>query len=72
VGVIKVLFETKLLPKILSGSSGGSIVAAVVGTRTDEELPAMMNPENLSLDVFERPEEQGNIFIRLTRLFRHG
>ena len=49
IGVIKVLHETKLLPRVISGSSVGSIVAAVVCTRTDKELPYMLDPRNLNL-----------------------
>ena len=41
-GVIKALFEQGLLPRVISGSSAGSIIGAMVGTRTDEpsSLPA--------------------------------
>jgi TAG lipase / steryl ester hydrolase / phospholipase A2 / LPA acyltransferase len=37
-GVVKALFEHGLLPRIISGSSVGSIVAAIISVRTDEEL----------------------------------
>ena len=37
-GVIKALLDASLLPRVLSGSSAGAIVAALVGTRTREEL----------------------------------
>jgi len=37
-GVIKALFEHQLLPNVVSGSSSGSIFAAVLGTHTDDEL----------------------------------
>jgi NTE family protein len=40
IGVIKVLWEEKLLPRIISGSSMGSFVAGIVGTHTDAELDA--------------------------------
>jgi predicted acylesterase/phospholipase RssA len=35
-GVVKALLEEKLIPKVISGSSVGSLVAALVGTHTDE------------------------------------
>lgn len=44
-GVIKSLVEHNLLPKVISGSSAGSIIAALVGTRTNEELLAVLQPE---------------------------
>jgi NTE family protein len=45
VGVIRALAQADLLPTILSGSSGGSLVGSVVSTHTDEELLEMMQPE---------------------------
>lgn len=44
-GVIKVLSEQHLLPSVISGASAGSIIAAMIGTRTDEELIEAMSPE---------------------------
>lgn len=38
IGVCKALFEHQLLPRVMAGSSVGSIVAAIIATRTDEEL----------------------------------
>lgn len=37
VGVVKALMENGLMPRVLSGASAGSIVCAMVGTRTNEE-----------------------------------
>jgi len=37
VGVVKTLMENGLMPRVLGGSSAGSILVAMVGTRTDEE-----------------------------------
>lgn len=44
-GVTKALFEQGLVPTILSGSSAGSFVAAVLGTHDDSELTALLNDE---------------------------
>jgi len=38
VGVSKALAEQGLLPNVISGASAGSIVAGILGTRTDDEL----------------------------------
>lgn len=35
---MKALFEHRMLPRVLAGSSVGSIVAGIVATRTDDEL----------------------------------
>jgi len=37
VGVVKALMDNGVLPRVISGASAGSILAAMVGTRTDEE-----------------------------------
>lgn len=34
VGVVKTLMQNRLMPRVLGGSSAGSIVCAMVGTRT--------------------------------------
>jgi len=53
-GVIKALWENKLLPRVISGSSAGSIIAAMVCTRTDAELPAIFDPHGITLSAFQR------------------
>jgi len=37
VGVLRALIGQRLLPRILSGSSGGALMASIVGTRPEEE-----------------------------------
>jgi len=44
IGVVKALWEHDLLPQVINGSSSGSIIAAALGTHTDEELPALFDP----------------------------
>ncbi|EGV60808.1 hypothetical protein PSN45_001403 [Yamadazyma tenuis] len=44
-GVIKALLDNNLLPSIVSGTSGGGVVAALACTRTDEELKKLLVPE---------------------------
>lgn len=41
IGVCKALQEQDLLPKVISGSSAGAIMAAMIGSHTDEELIEM-------------------------------
>lgn len=52
-GVIKALHQHKLLPRVLSGASAGSILASAVAVRSDTELDAMFEPGGLDLDAFQ-------------------
>ncbi|KAK5672534.1 Lipase 5 [Batrachochytrium dendrobatidis] len=72
IGTIKAMFEMRMLPKIISGSSCGAIVAAATCIHIDSELPIVLNPELLNLDVFEVPRERGKALFRIVRLLEHG
>lgn len=52
-GVIKTLAEHHLLPNVISGASAGSIITAMVGTRSDDELIEEISAENIH-DKFKR------------------
>lgn len=52
-GVIKALHSENLLPRVLSGSSAGSIIAGTVGARRDHEIDAMFAPGGLNLEAFQ-------------------
>ncbi|KAI4150753.1 MAG: hypothetical protein LQ340_003916 [Diploschistes diacapsis] len=43
-GVVKALLDANLLPDVVTGTSGGALVAALVATRTNEELKALIVP----------------------------
>jgi TAG lipase/steryl ester hydrolase/phospholipase A2/LPA acyltransferase len=72
VGIIKSLCEQKLLPKIISGSSAGAIVAAMFGTRTDKEIHLLSEPENINWNFFERENQKGLRFTKISRLLKQG
>ncbi|KAK7701963.1 Lipase 5 [Botryosphaeria dothidea] len=72
IGVIKTLWETNLLPRIISGASAGSIVCAVLCTRTDAEMPAVLDEFCYGdLDVFEK-EGEGGILTKAARFLKYG
>lgn len=52
-GVIKALHAEKLLPRVISGSSAGAIIAGTVGTRTDDEIDPMFEHGGLNLEAFQ-------------------
>lgn len=43
-GVVKALLEEDLLPDVITGTSGGALVAGLVATRTNEELKRLLVP----------------------------
>ncbi|KAH9906264.1 patatin-like phospholipase domain-containing protein [Xylariomycetidae sp. FL2044] len=43
-GVVKALLEADLIPDVVTGTSGGALVAALVATRTNEELKQLLVP----------------------------
>lgn len=51
VGVVKALCEQGLLPAVLSGSSGGSFVGALVSTHSKSELKKIFDPEYLVQEI---------------------
>ncbi|KAI9700929.1 MAG: hypothetical protein M1820_006690 [Bogoriella megaspora] len=73
IGVVKALWQTQLLPRIVSGSSAGSIVCSVLCTKTDAELPAVIQEFCYGeLDVFEKEGEEETVVRKAVRFLKHG
>jgi NTE family protein len=53
VGVVRTLLEQRLLPSVLSGSSGGAFVGSLVSTRSEADLLEKMQPANLVAELEE-------------------
>ncbi|KAL8670212.1 MAG: hypothetical protein Q9168_005234 [Polycauliona sp. 1 TL-2023] len=73
IGVLKVLWEARLLPRIISGASAGSIVCAVLCSRTDEEIPEVL--ENFchgDLAVFEEEGNEQGLLGKAARFLKFG
>lgn len=63
------LLEAGVLPHIISGTSGGSVIAAILCSRSDDEIRRDLNPEILieKLSCFDRPWGE-----RIRSLMRNG
>ncbi|KAL4953621.1 acyl transferase/acyl hydrolase/lysophospholipase [Aspergillus filifer] len=73
IGVLKALWMAKLLPRIISGASAGSIVCAVFCTRRENELPALLASFPFGdFSVFEDESKEENIFQKTARFLKHG
>ncbi|TQS36812.1 hypothetical protein Golomagni_02729 [Golovinomyces magnicellulatus] len=61
-GVVKALLSRGLLPKIISGTATGALIAALVGIHTEDELPKLLNVKNIDLTAFysERVSEKNS------------
>ncbi|EER17166.1 hypothetical protein Pmar_PMAR012204, partial [Perkinsus marinus ATCC 50983] len=44
-GIVETMIEQGCLPKVICGTSGGSVVASYLCTHTDDELPRIVKPE---------------------------
>lgn len=51
-GVVKALFDRGLLPRIITGTATGALIAALVCIHTDDELPRFLNGESIDLSAF--------------------
>lgn len=65
-GHVRALLDEGVLPHIISGTSAGSVIAATICTRTDEEIRRDMIPEVLAnkLTCFARswPDRFKNVY----------
>lgn len=52
-GVLKALFDEDLLPKVISGSSAGAILAAIACTHADKELGEKLTVSHLYRDIVD-------------------
>ena len=43
-GVAKALLDANLMPQVITGTSGGALIAALLATRTDDELKKLLVP----------------------------
>ncbi|KAG6529300.1 triacylglycerol lipase SDP1-like [Zingiber officinale] len=69
VGVVKTLVEHKLLPRIIAGSSVGSIMCAIVATRSWPELESFFEDSWHSLQFFD---QLGGVFAVVKRIMTRG
>lgn len=68
-GVVRALHSENLVPKVVSGSSVGSIAATFLCAITDEEMPTLFEMDRWNLNVFEH---SGSFRRKLLRLLTKG
>ena len=53
-GVVKALHLRGILPRIITGTATGALIAALVGIHTEEELLDFLNGDGIDLTAFDR------------------
>jgi TAG lipase/lysophosphatidylethanolamine acyltransferase len=80
-GVVKALYLRGLLPRIITGTATGALIAALVGIHTEDELLEFLNGDGIDLTAFAAKngaESRGNqrwweiLIRRITRFLREG
>lgn len=59
-GVIKALHLRGLLPRIITGTATGALIAALVAIHTEDELLDFLNGDGIDLTAFSRHKEDRN------------
>ncbi|KAK8032792.1 patatin-like serine [Apiospora marii] len=59
-GVVKALFLRGLLPRIITGTATGALIASLVAIHTEDELPDVLRGEGINLSAFEAHSHQGH------------
>lgn len=73
IGVVTTLWDTHLLPRVISGSSAGGVVGAVLCASTDAEIPLILDTLGKGdLCIFESNGRIENALRRIRRLLATG
>ncbi|KAI1078264.1 hypothetical protein F5B20DRAFT_234240 [Whalleya microplaca] len=86
-GVVKALFLRGLLPRIITGTATGALIASLVAIHTEDELPNVLKGDGIDLSAFEThgqqvhkdhqwipliPTSLETLVRRILRFFREG
>ncbi|CCF57880.1 hypothetical protein KAFR_0D02330 [Kazachstania africana CBS 2517] len=76
IGVLAALFEADLLPKVISGTSAGAIVASIFCVHTKDEIPSLLTHVlDMEFNIFnDRNDktESEKFLTRFERFFKSG
>lgn len=60
-GVVKALHLRGVLPRIITGTATGALIAALVGIHTEDELLDFLNGDGIDLTAFTRRNRDGSV-----------
>lgn len=71
-GVVRALYYQGLLPRVISGTAVGALIAALIGTHTDSEMPELFNSKGYELGRFSLHDQRETPRIKLVRFLSKG
>lgn len=71
-GFIKALAEKDLFPRVIAGSSAGSMFAAVLGVTKPEDVHKLMERGYINVSAFKKKPEKYSLYRKLIRLIKEG
>jgi hypothetical protein len=71
-GVVKLLSEHDLLPKVVTGSSAGSLIAGFFFTRKLEEFPKCFHPGYWNFSAFHERNKRFSLWRKFKRILTTG
>lgn len=71
-GVVKALHLRGLLPRIITGTGVGALIAALVGIHTEEELLVFLTGDGIDLSAFDTKKKEGSWKRKLRRFWQYG
>ncbi|QLQ81976.1 hypothetical protein HG537_0G02300 [Torulaspora globosa] len=76
IGVLSTLFELDLLPRVISGSSAGAIVASILSVHHKDEIPQLLERVlDTDFNIFKddkQKSESENFLIKISRFLKNG
>lgn len=73
IGVFSTLLEMDLFPKIVSGSSCGSIVSSIMCSKTSDEIKHILSGLfDKTFEVFNLESDNDTIYTHLSKLLKYG
>ncbi|KAK2593068.1 triacylglycerol lipase [Conoideocrella luteorostrata] len=65
-GVVKALFLRGLLPRIITGTATGALIAALVAIHTEEELPGVLTGDGIDVSAFVKNRHENGDYREQT------
>lgn len=73
IGLFSTFLENDVFPKVISGSSGGSIVSSIICSKTSDEVIKILNSLfDSKFQVFSLEDDSDTLYTHLSRFLKYG